>query len=113
MAGIITNFGGQPLIINGVADHVHLLFSLPATMGLAETMRIIKAKSSRWIRRIDRSFAWQSGYAGFSVSQSSIPQVTKYIANQQEHHKKVRFEDEFISLLKKHEMEYDERYVWG
>ena len=113
MGGIIQNFGGNPLIISGVADHVHLLFSMPATMGLAEAMRIIKAKSSRWLHGSDRSFAWQSGYAGFSVSQSSVGQVTKYIAGQQEHHKKVRFEDEFISLLRKHEMEYDERYVWG
>ena len=113
IGGIIRDFGGQPLIINGVAEHVHLLFSMPATMGLAEAMRIIKAKSSRWLHGSDRSFAWQSGYAGFSVSQSSVEQVTTYIASEQEHHKKVRFEDEFISLLKKHEMEYDERYVWG
>ena len=113
MGGIIRNFDGNPVIINGVADHVHLLFSIPATMSLAETMRIIKAKSSRWMSGRDRSFAWQPGYAGFSVSQSSVGQVTKYIAGQEEHHKKVRFEDEFISLLKKHEMEYDERYVWG
>ena len=105
MGGIIRSFGGNPVIINGVADHVHLLFSIPATIAVAEAMRIIKAKSSRWMRGRDRSFAWQPGYAGFSVSQSSVGQVTKYIASQEEHHK--------ISLLKKQEMEYDERYVWA
>jgi len=113
MGGIIRSFGGNPVTINGVADHVHLLFSIPATMAMAESMRIIKAKSSKWIRTRNRSFAWQPGYAGFSVSQSSVPQVTKYISNQEEHHKRVQFEDEYVSLLKKHEMEYDDRYVWG
>ena len=113
MGGIIRNFGGQSLLINGVADHVHLLFSIPATMAVAESMRIVKAKSSRWMRGRDRSFAWQPGYAAFSVSQSSVGQVTKYIANQEERHKRVQFEHEFISLLKKHDMDYDERYVWA
>ena len=82
-------------------------------MAVAESMRIVKAKSSRWMRGRDRSFAWQPGYAAFSVSQSSVGQVTKYIANQEEHHKRVQFEHEFISLLKKHDMDYDERYVWA
>jgi putative transposase len=113
MGGIIQNFGGQSVLINGVADHVHLLFSIPATMAMAESMKIIKAKSSRWMRGRDRSFTWQPGYAAFSVSQSSVGQVTKYIASQQEHHKRVQFEDEFFSLLKKYEMVYDEQYVWA
>ena len=113
MAGVLKTSGCRPILINGVADHVHLLFALPATLTLADALRTVKGKSSAWMRRRDRLFSWQAGYAAFSVSKSNVEAVTKYIAGQEEHHKKVRFEDEFIALLKRHGVDYDERYVWG
>jgi hypothetical protein len=94
------------LLVNGVADHVHLLVSLPATLAVADAVRVVKARSSVWARSRERSFAWQAGYAAFSVSQSKVVQVRRYIAEQQEHHRRVRFEDELVSLLKRYQLEY-------
>ncbi|MEX2300301.1 MAG: IS200/IS605 family transposase [Bryobacterales bacterium] len=113
MGGIVRNLGGKALLINGVADHVHLLLSLPANVAPADAVRVIKARSSTWIRSRDRTFAWQSGYAAFSVSQSRAEPVRRYIARQQERHTRMRFEDELVSLLKRHQMEYDDRYLLG
>jgi REP element-mobilizing transposase RayT len=112
MRGIVRNLGCKALLINGVADHAHLLLSLPATLAPADAVRVIKARSSAWVRRRDRNFSWQSGYAAFSVSQSNSAQVRAYIAAQQQHHRRIRFEDEFVALLKRHRMDYDERYLW-
>ena len=113
MAGVLKTTGCRPILINGVADHVHVLFALPATLTLADALRTVKAKSSAWMRRRDRLFSWQAGYAAFSVSKSNVEAVTKYIAGQEDYHKKVQFEDEFVSLLKRHGIDYDERYIWG
>ena len=112
LGGVVRSLGGEPLIVNGVADHVHVLLTLPATVTLAETMRRIKAKSSRWMRQGTQDFAWQAGYAAFSVSQSNLAGVKEYIANQEEHHKRIAFKDEFLSLLKRNELEYEERFLW-
>ena len=98
---------------NGVADHSHLLLSVPPAIRLADLMRTVKARSSSWVRRKDREFSWQTGYAAFSVSQSNVGKVKEYIARQEEHHAKSSFEDEFVSLLRKHGIEYDERFMWG
>lgn len=113
MGGIVRSLGGKALLINGVGDHVHLLLSLPASVAPADAVRVIKARSSSWVRSRDRSFTWQSGYAVFSVSQSRAAQVRRYIARQREHHTRVSFQDELVSLLKRHQMEYDERYLLG
>jgi REP element-mobilizing transposase RayT len=113
MGGIVRSLGGKALLINGVSDHVHLLLSLPASVAPADAVRVIKARSSTWVRRRDRTFSWQSGYAAFSVSQSRTVQVRRYIARQQQHHTRIRFEDELVSLLQRHQMEYDERYLLG
>ncbi len=112
LGGIVRSLGGEPLIVNGVADHVHMLLTLPSTVTLAEAMRRIKAKSSHWMREGPQDFAWQAGYAAFSVSQSNVSGVRKYIANQAAHHKRVAFKDEFLSLLKRNELEYEERFLW-
>jgi REP-associated tyrosine transposase len=113
MGGIVRNLGGKALLINGVADHVHLLLSLPANVAPSDAVRVIKARSSRWVRSRDRTFAWQSGYAAFSVSQSRAEQVRRYIARQREHHSRIGFKDELVSLLKRHQLEYEERYLLG
>ena len=92
LGGIVRSLGCEPLIVDGVADHVHILLTLPPTLTLAEAMRTIKAKSSRWMRGQTKGFAWQPGYAAFSVSQSNVAPVRRYIADQAEHHKKSSLE---------------------
>lgn len=105
----------KALIIGGTDDHVNLLLSLPSTKPIAKAMQEIKSSSSKWMREQCRvkDFAWQEGYGAFSISQSLISVILQYIANQQEHHKKHDYQEEFLAILKKHQIEYDPRYVWG
>jgi REP element-mobilizing transposase RayT len=96
-------------------DHVHILVTLPPTLAIADLVRALKANSSRWAHEkwSDHSgFGWQQGYAAFSVSRSAMKDVTEYITTQEEHHRKMSFQEEFIGLLKKHDIAYDERYIW-
>jgi REP element-mobilizing transposase RayT len=104
-----------PLLVGGVEDHIHLLARLARTITQAEWVKEIKRVSDCWIQQQSREYAnfeWQGGYATFSVSQSNLDAVKRYIATQEEHHRKVSFEDELRALLRKHEIEWDERYLW-
>jgi putative transposase len=115
LGGIIRAHDGKALIINGPTDHIHILASLAAKHSLANLMRELKADSSGWIHKTfpnQKSFSWQIGYAAFSVSHSNLPEVEKYIADQEEHHRKMSFQEEFIAFLKKHEIPYDDRFLW-
>jgi REP element-mobilizing transposase RayT len=115
LGGIIRAHDGKALIINGPSDHVHILASIAAKHSLSDLMRELKADSSGWVHKTFRdrkSFRWQTGYGAFSVSHSSLADVEKYIANQEEHHRRVPFQEEFLAFLKRHEIEYDERYLW-
>ena len=115
MGGIARNNDIQPQIINGVEDHVHMLVLLPKTLSIAKAIQLIKGGSSRWIHEEFpdlRHFAWQIGYGAFSVSLSNKENVVNYIKHQKEHHKKKTFKEEFIEFLKKHNIDYDERYIW-
>ena len=115
LGGMVREVNGKAYGINGTADHIHLLVSLPPTIALSDAMKIVKANSSRWISEkwsTRKAFGWQTGYGAFSVSRSNVPDVLKYIANQEEHHRKITFKEEFIAFLKKHEIRYDERYIW-
>jgi REP element-mobilizing transposase RayT len=115
MGGIIREMRGTALIINGTTDHLHLLVGLPPTLSLSEAMRVLKTNSSKWVHEMSnarQTFGWQSGYGAFSVSQSNVLAVSEYIAHQEEHHRRVSFQEEFLSFLKKHGIEYDERFIW-
>ncbi len=105
----------KALSIGGVEDHVHILLSLPATMPVAKAMQLIKGGSSKWVHETfpdQRLFAWQTKYGAFSVSVSQVEKTITYIQNQPEHHQKLSFQEEFVALLKKHNIDYDERYLW-
>ncbi|MBZ5535667.1 MAG: transposase [Acidobacteriia bacterium] len=96
-------------------DHVHLLLVLRADQSLTEIMRILKSNSSRWIHEKSRErwrFEWQRGYFGVTVTKSQVERVRQYIKNQKQHHQRVSFQEEFLRLLKAHQIEFDERYVW-
>jgi len=115
MGDTLKRCGGVPFLINGTADHVHLLSSLPRTMALSKYIEEIKRNSSRWIKTKDsqyEKFAWQGGYGAFSVSRSRKDSVVHYIAGQKDHHKTVTFKEEFIAFLQKYGIEYDEQYLW-
>jgi REP element-mobilizing transposase RayT len=115
MGGILANLECQPLIIGGVAGHVHLLSTLSRTCEAAEMVKEVKRGSSVWLKtqRADLAdFSWQNGYGVFSIGQSQVPTVRRYINGQEEHHRTVSFQDEYRSFLTRYEIEFDERYVW-
>jgi putative transposase len=115
IGGILRAEKSVLLAAGGMPDHVHLLVSLSRELSIAETLRLVKANSSKWIHETfpDRQhFAWQAGYGAFSVSFSNLPDVKHYLARQAEHHRIRTFQDEFREFLRKHELEWDERYVW-
>jgi putative transposase len=113
LAGICKNHEMVALIVGGTQDHVHLLFHLPPKLPLAKAVQLLKSNSSKWISDQIREFPWQEGYAAFSVSSSNIESVTRYIQNQETHHRKIGFDDEFQAILKKHGIEYDPKYLFG
>ena len=115
LGGILNNLDCQPIIVGGVEDHVHLLSTLSRTCDAAKMVKEVKRGSSLWIKTRGAAmddFAWQNGYGIFSIGFSQIESVRRYIANQENHHRKVTFQDEFRLLLKRYAIEFDERYVW-
>lgn len=115
IGGVITNKQGKLICAGGIEDHLHLLVSLPSTVDIAEIVNAIKANSSRWIHETfhdQKDFAWQKGHGALSVSKSGESAVTRYIRDQREHHQERDFKQEFLALLRKHEIQYDERYLW-
>ena len=110
--GIIENNGAKLFIAGGVEDHVHLLVSLGRTVSIGELVGDIKRDSSKWMNAKCRSFYWQNGYGAFSVSESNVESVIRYIKDQKRHHQRFGFQDEYRSLMKKHRLEIDERYCW-
>ncbi|MDQ8189889.1 IS200/IS605 family transposase [Roseibacillus persicicus] len=112
---VLINLKCHPVIINSVDDHIHLLFDLARTVSMSQVVEDLKKSSSKWLKtqhpNLDQ-FAWQSGYGAFAVSASQIEKVTQYISNQKEHHLKTSFQDEYRLLLERHNIPYDEKYVW-
>jgi len=116
VGSVIKDRGSVPVSINGVHNHIHILCIMSKNINLALLTEEIKRHSSRWIKTLDpyySNFAWQGGYAGFSVSPSVVGKTKRYIENQEEHHKKKTFEEEIILFLKEYEIEYDERYLFS
>ncbi len=114
ISGIITNNGGRMIIAGGDADHIHVLASI-GRINIAELIGDIKRDSSVWIKQQQARFAkfyWQRGYGAFSIGQSQVPAVSKYIRDQKLHHQGQTYQDEFRALCKKYDVEIDERYCW-
>jgi REP element-mobilizing transposase RayT len=115
LGGIARQNKMKAIEIGGIEDHVHLLLSLPPTLSIAKALQLIKGGSSKWVHETfpdQRLFAWQEKYGAFGVSVSQLDNVIKYIKRQEEHHRKTTFQEEFLALLKKHRIPYDERYLW-
>ena len=114
IGGTIRGLNGISLALNGTEDHVHLLAKLPPNKALSDVLRELKANASSWMHNVFpalKDFSWQRGYGAFTVSQSNVEEVRRYIAGQKEHHQRVSFHDEFIRFLKANGIEYDERYL--
>ncbi len=115
LAGICKNLNSPALIVGGVEDHVHLLCRLGKTIDIADLIRDLKRDSSKWIKVKQpqlADFHWQQGYGAFSISPSHVDGLKIYIANQEDHHRKESFQEEFRRLCSKYGLEIDERYVW-
>ena len=114
VGGICRTLDSKLIAMNGPSDHVHLLVNLGKRISVADVLMNVKRDSSRWMHDVGGigDFAWQAGYFGFSIGESTIDALKAYIANQKEHHKTVDFRDEMRGLMRKYGMEWDERYVW-
>ena len=114
MTGVIQNLNGVSVAIGGTSDHVHLVIRLRATHCLADVVRDIKRSSSEWIHESQKSyqFAWQEGYGAFTVSPTQIDAVREYVLNQETHHQRRTFQQEYVAMLNRSGIEYNERYIW-
>lgn len=115
IGNLINESGGKTLIVNGVEDHVHCLLQLKPVTSIANLLKAVKAKSSKYINErklTSGKFSWQDGYGAFTYSSSQIDHVFRYIANQEQHHKRIGFRDEYISLLNEFGITFDEKYIF-
>ena len=115
MATIFREHDSPSLIIDGTSDHLHALFALSRTIAVADLVEEVKTGSSKWIKTKGsefKNFHWQKGYGAFSVAQSNVEVVKRYIQNQKQHHRRLTFQDEYRQFLKRYQVEFDERYVW-
>lgn len=115
VGGILRQQGGALLVAGGMPDHVHLLAAISKSIAVADALRDIKANSSKWIHEQipgQTDFAWQAGYGAFTVSFSGMDAVRRYLDGQKEHHRVRTFQEEYLELLRRHEIDFDERYVW-
>ena len=115
IAGTLNNLDCPPLQVGGVEDHVHLFFGIARTRSIAEVTELVKTSSSKWIKGKEpllANFHWQKGYGAFSVSQSDADAVIAYILNQERHHARMTFQEEYRTLLERYQVAFDEKYVW-
>jgi putative transposase len=112
-AGVCNKLEIPVLAVGGMEDHIHFLLQIPPTLPVAKAVLAIKSNSSRWANEEGHKFAWQQGYGAFSVSNSVVPTVIRYIQNQETHHRRMSFDAEFLALLKKHGIGFDPKFVFG
>ena len=115
LATICRDLNAEAFHVGGVADHVHVVTTLPRTLSQAEMVETLKKTSSKWIKALDpkyRAFYWQRGYGAFSVSPNQLEVAIKYVKNQDEHHRTRSFQEEYREFLSRYGVEFDERYVW-
>ena len=111
----LNEMGHRNILVNGVADHVHILFGMKPTLSLSGTMRDVKANASKWLNesgKLKNRFEWQIGFGGFSVSKTHVDAVFNYIKTQEEHHRKVTFREEYLTLLKKNDVVFEEKWIF-
>ena len=114
LGGTVRGLGGVALEINGTSDHVHVLARVRATISVSEFLSKLKSSSSGWAKRqTNRRFGWQARFAAFTVSESQVERVRRYIRNQEAHHRKHLFDEEFKALLRAHRIDFDERHLWS
>ncbi|WP_093114265.1 IS200/IS605 family transposase [Salinimicrobium catena] len=116
ITGIVQRNGHKMIIINGMADHLHILVGMRPNQSISDLLQDIKGSSSKWINEqklTNKKFAWQEGYGAFSYSKQQIPRIISYIANQEEHHLKRSFRKEYLRFLQENSIEYDERYIFN
>ena len=115
-ATVLRNDVDSPaILVNGVEDHIHILCRLSRKFAVMDVIKVSKTETTKWLKRQGQGlgdFQWQAGYGAFSVSASNVEQVKRYIASQEEHHRRISFQDEFRELCRSHGLEIDERYVW-
>lgn len=113
MIGTLSKYGSYVLKINSPIDHVHILFTLPRTLSIAELISKAKSSSSKWAKTQGiPNFYWQDGYGCFSVSSSVVPIIEKYIQNQKAHHEKFNFKKEYLQILQEYDVDFNEEYMW-
>ena len=115
IGGIARHHKASALEVGGFLDHIHALILMPASLSVSQIAQFLKGDSSKWIHgefQGMRGFAWQDGYGAFTVSKSQTPSVIQYIQDQREHHRTKTFQEEYVAFLKKHHVEYDEKYLW-
>ena len=115
LGGIARQNQMKAIEVGGMPDHVHILLSLPSTLSIAKALQLIKGGSSKWVHETfpeHRLFRWQVKYGAFGVSVSQLDKIIQYVRDQEDHHRKMTFQEEFVALLKKHRIEYDERFLW-
>ena len=114
LGGLVKDLDGTPLEINGVTDHVHILARIKPVISISEFLSKFKSQSSGWANRKTRDrFKWQAKYGAFTVSESQVDRVREYIRNQETHHSRISFEDEFKALLKSHRIDFEEKHLWS
>ena len=115
ITGIVKKNGHKPLCINGVEDHLHILVGVNPAQSISALVQDIKKVSSRWINEkglVRGHFSWQEGYSAFTYSREALPNLVRYIQNQEEHHRKRTFREEYIKMLKDADVDYDDRYIF-
>jgi putative transposase len=116
IGGIARENGMQTVIVGGCNDHIHALVAIPPAMSVSKAVQMMKGASSRWIHQTFKDmavFAWQDGYGAFTVGLSQVDDTIRYISGQREHHRNKTFQEEYVVFLRKHEIDFDERFVWG